>query len=51
MAFGTPGSDLQIQAMPQLFLNIVEFGMNPHFAVEKPRFAGLSFLLTGMSGI
>ena len=51
MAFGTPGLDVQIQAMTQLFLNIVEFGMNPQLAVEQPRFASFSFPLTGMSGI
>ena len=51
MAFGTPGLDVQIQAMTQLFLNIVEFGMDPQLAVEQPRFASFSFPLTGMSGI
>jgi gamma-glutamyltranspeptidase / glutathione hydrolase len=41
--FGTPGGDVQIQAMLQTFLNMVEFGMNPQQAVEAPRFATQSF--------
>ena len=43
MAFGTPGGDVQSQAMLQVFLNIVEFGMNPQEAVEAPRFATYNF--------
>jgi gamma-glutamyltranspeptidase/glutathione hydrolase len=43
MAFGTPGGDVQAQAMLQAFLNIVVFGMNPQEAVEAPRFASYSF--------
>lgn len=50
MTFGTPGADVQIQAMTQVFLNVVEFGMNAQQAVEMPRFASYSFPLTGMSG-
>jgi gamma-glutamyltranspeptidase/glutathione hydrolase len=41
--FGTPGGDVQIQAMLQTFLNMVEFGMDPQQAVEAPRFATYSF--------
>lgn len=41
--FGTPGGDIQIQAMLQAFLNITVFGMNPQAAVEAPRFATYSF--------
>ena len=41
--FGTPGGDVQIQAMLQAFLNVVEFGMDPQQAVEAPRFATYSF--------
>lgn len=37
MALGTPGGDVQTQAMLQAFLNIVEFGMTPQQAVEQPR--------------
>jgi gamma-glutamyltranspeptidase/glutathione hydrolase len=40
---GTPGGDVQPQAMAQVFLNMVEFGMNPQDAVEAPRFATFSF--------
>jgi gamma-glutamyltranspeptidase/glutathione hydrolase len=43
MPFGTPGSDVQCQAMLQAFLNIVLFGMNPQAAVEAPRFATYDF--------
>jgi gamma-glutamyltranspeptidase/glutathione hydrolase len=43
MAFGTPGGDVQCQAMLQVLLNIVDFGMDPQQAVEAPRFAGFSF--------
>ena len=38
MPFGTPGGDAQCPAMVQLFLNIVEFGMDPQAAVESSRF-------------
>ena len=43
MPFGTPGGDVQAQAMLQVFLNIAVFGMNPQQAVEAPRFATYSF--------
>ena len=43
MPFGTPGGDAQCPAMVQLFLNIVEFGMNPQQAIEKPRFIPWNF--------
>ena len=43
MPFGSPGGDVQIQAMLQCFLNIFEWGMNPQQAVEAPRFATYSF--------
>ena len=42
MPFGTPGGDFQVQAMVQMFLNIVEFGLDPQRAVEEPRAASLS---------
>lgn len=38
MVLSTPGGDNQDQALLQVFLNIVEFGMNPQEAVESPRF-------------
>jgi gamma-glutamyltranspeptidase/glutathione hydrolase len=43
MPFGTPGGDVQCQAMLQVFLNVNVFGMPPQAAVEAPRFAGYSF--------
>jgi len=43
MPFGTPGADAQCQAMLQVFLNIVVFGMNPQEAIEAPRFLTWSF--------
>lgn len=43
MPFGTPGGDVQTQAMLQVLLNIVVFGMDPQEAVESPRSASYSF--------
>jgi gamma-glutamyltranspeptidase/glutathione hydrolase len=38
MILSTPGGDNQDQALLQVLLNIVEFGMGPQEAVEAPRF-------------
>jgi gamma-glutamyltranspeptidase/glutathione hydrolase len=43
MPFGGPGGDLQPQAMLQVFLNRVVFGMSVQEAVEAPRFVTHSF--------
>ncbi|MEZ5690026.1 MAG: gamma-glutamyltransferase, partial [Caenibius sp.] len=43
MAIGTPGGDVQLQSMTQVFLNIHLFGMNPQEAVEAARFATYDF--------
>lgn len=43
LPFGTPGGDVQSQAMLQTLLNIVLFGMDPQDAVEHPRIATYSF--------
>ncbi len=43
MPIGTPGGDVQAQAILQVLLNIEVFGMNPQQAVEAPRFASYSF--------
>ncbi|MGF7159892.1 gamma-glutamyltranspeptidase/glutathione hydrolase [Rhodoligotrophos appendicifer] len=43
MPFGTPGGDMQSQAMLQTFLNVRVFGMDLQSAVEAPRFATFSF--------
>lgn len=42
MPLGTPGEDVQCQAMLQVFLNIAVFGMSPQAAVEAPRFSTYS---------
>jgi gamma-glutamyltranspeptidase / glutathione hydrolase len=38
LALSTPGGDNQDQALLQVLLNILEFGMSPQEAVEAPRF-------------
>ncbi len=43
MPFGTPGGDVQPQAMLQVFLNINVFGMDPQTAIEAPRVANYSY--------
>ncbi|WP_344419810.1 gamma-glutamyltransferase family protein [Pseudonocardia ailaonensis] len=41
--FGTPGGDVQVQAMAQVLMNLLVHGMSPQQAVEVPRFASYSF--------
>jgi len=43
MPFGTPGNDVQPQAMLQFLLNMIEFGMDPQEAAEAPRLATYSY--------
>ena len=43
MVFGTPGGDVQCQAMLQLLFNTEIFGMSLQEAIEAPRFATWSF--------
>ena len=43
MAFGTPGGDQQPQAMVQVFLNIIEWGMDPQAAINAPRFQSRNY--------
>ncbi|HEV7264542.1 MAG TPA: gamma-glutamyltransferase [Falsiroseomonas sp.] len=43
MPFGTPGGDVQIQAMLQVLLNVLHFGMEVQEAIEAPRIASYSF--------
>ncbi len=38
MTLSTPGGDNQDQALLQIFLDVVEFGMNAQSAIEAPRF-------------
>lgn len=42
MPYGTPGGDVQPQAMVQFLSNMIDFGMNPQQAVEAPRIASAS---------
>jgi gamma-glutamyltranspeptidase/glutathione hydrolase len=43
LAFGCPGGDSQVQGMLQVFLNVVEFGLEPQAAIEAPRVVTRSF--------
>jgi len=43
LALSTPGGDNQDQALLQVLLNIIEFGMSPQEAVEAPRFQSEHF--------
>ena len=43
MPFGTPGGDVQTQAMLQVLLNVLHFGMDLQPAIEAPRVASYSF--------
>lgn len=43
MVFGTPGGDVQIQAMAQLLVNVAIFGLDVQSAIEAPRFASFSY--------
>lgn len=43
MPFGTPGGDVQLQAMLHVLLGVRVFGMDPQAAIEQPRFATYSF--------
>jgi gamma-glutamyltranspeptidase/glutathione hydrolase len=43
LPFGTPGGDVQTQAMLQVLLNLFVFGQDVQSAIESPRFASYSF--------
>ncbi|HUO11918.1 MAG TPA: gamma-glutamyltransferase [Caulobacteraceae bacterium] len=43
LAIGTPGGDVQLQAILQVWLALTVFGLEPQAAVEAPRFASYSF--------
>jgi gamma-glutamyltranspeptidase/glutathione hydrolase len=43
MPYGTPGNDVQPQAMVQFLLNFIDFKMNVQSAIESPRCATYSF--------
>jgi gamma-glutamyltranspeptidase/glutathione hydrolase len=38
LALSTPGGDNQDQALMQMFLNVVDFGLNAQAAIEAPRY-------------
>jgi gamma-glutamyltranspeptidase/glutathione hydrolase len=41
--YGTPGNDVQPQAMVQLAVNLIDFGLDPQAAIEAPRVASYGF--------
>ena len=43
MPFGSPGNDIQPQAMLQVLLNLLHFGMEPQAAIEAPRVGTYSY--------
>jgi gamma-glutamyltranspeptidase/glutathione hydrolase len=43
MVWGTPGGDVQCQAMLQVFLNLTTFGMQVQEALEAPRIGTFNF--------
>lgn len=43
LAMGTPGGDVQVQAMTQVLLNMLDLGMTPEDAVRAPRVATYAF--------
>ena len=47
MGFSTPGGDQQAQALLQVFLNVVLWGMEPQAALDQPRFGSYNFPGTG----
>jgi gamma-glutamyltranspeptidase / glutathione hydrolase len=46
MSFGTPGDDMQTQALVQVFLNMEVFNMDIQHAIEAPRFRSMSMPAT-----
>jgi gamma-glutamyltranspeptidase/glutathione hydrolase len=47
MGLSLAGGDLQAQALMQIFLNVVEWGMTPQQAMDQPRFGSYNFPGTG----
>jgi gamma-glutamyltranspeptidase/glutathione hydrolase len=46
MTYGTPGLDVQPQAMAQLIMNVVDYKMDVQAAIEQPRVATFNFPAT-----
>lgn len=46
LAYGTPGADQQCQALFQILLNIVDFGMSIQEAIDAPMWSSRSFPLS-----
>ncbi len=47
MGLSTPGNDQQLQALLQIFLNVVVWGMSPEQALDQPRLGSNNFIATG----
>jgi len=47
MGMSLAGTDAQAQALLQIFLNVVEWGMTPQQAMDHPRFRSFNFPETG----
>ena len=47
MGLSTPGGDQQLQAILQVLLNVVLWGMSPEHALDQPRFGSDNFPATG----
>ncbi len=47
MGLSTPGGEQQLQAILQVFLNVVIWGMSPEQALDQPRFGSYNFPITG----
>jgi gamma-glutamyltranspeptidase/glutathione hydrolase len=47
MGLSLAGGDMQAQALMQIFLNVVEWGMTPQQAMDHPRFGSYNFPETG----
>ena len=47
MGLSLAGGDMQAQALLQIFLNVVEWGMTPQQAMDHPRFGSYNFPGTG----
>jgi gamma-glutamyltranspeptidase/glutathione hydrolase len=47
MGLSTPGGDQQVQALLQVLLNVIVWGMSPEEALDQPRFGSANFPETG----